>query len=54
VLVREPDQLDIHRAHEAFLAEHGGTRPLNPKSTHHGIGTERVAEWRDRWDLLGL
>lgn len=45
---------DINRAHEAFLAEHGGTRPLNPKSTHHGIGTERVAKWRDRWDLLGL
>jgi hypothetical protein len=35
---------NIYRVHEAFLAEHGGTRPLNPKSTHHSIETERVAK----------
>jgi hypothetical protein len=45
---------DIHQKHEAFLAEHGGTRPRSPRSTHHGIVADRLAAWRDRWDLLSL
>jgi Holliday junction resolvase-like predicted endonuclease len=45
---------DIHRAHQAYLARHGGVRPRNPDSTHHGIQRSRVMEWRERWDILGL
>jgi len=36
------------------LQRHGGQRPVNPESTHFGITTKHVAEWRDRWDLLGI
>ena len=45
---------DIHREHQAYLARHGGVRPRNPDSTHHGIQRSRVMEWRERWDILGL
>jgi hypothetical protein len=45
---------DIYEKHEQFLARRGGARPRNPRSTHHGIATDRVSDWRDRWDLLGL
>jgi hypothetical protein len=47
-------ETDIYEKHQQALARHGGTRPCNPRSTHHGIATERVTDWRDRWDLLGL
>lgn len=45
---------NIYREHQAFLARHGGHRPRTPTSTHHGIKIERIAQWRDRWDLLQL
>lgn len=45
---------DIYHAHSKWLSEHGSNRPRNPESTHHSISEERVAEWRDRWDLLKL
>lgn len=45
---------DIHIAHEEYLAEHGGERPKTQESTHHAIPPWRVAQWRDRWDLLHL
>jgi hypothetical protein len=40
--------------YQAFLARNSGTRPVNPKSTHIGIRTDLVAEWKDRWDILGI
>jgi len=47
-------ETNIYETHNAFLERHGGQRPRNPRSTHHGIGTDRITEWQDRWDLLGL
>lgn len=45
---------DIFRAHNEYLARHGGQRANNPDATHHRIPTDRVIQWKDRWDLLGL
>lgn len=45
---------DIHEAHAAFLARHGGRRPRTPGSSHHGITTGRITQWYDRWDLLRI
>lgn len=45
---------DIHRAHEEYLAKHGGQRAKTEDSTHHAIKRSRIGQWRDRWDLLGL
>jgi hypothetical protein len=45
----------IFETHEAYLAAHGGQRPRNPDSTHFGGFTTAVlAEWKDRWDVLGI
>ena len=44
---------DIHQTHAAYLARHGGHRPVTDDSTHHAISDVRVQRWRDRWDLLG-
>lgn len=43
---------DIYNAHQRYLAKYGGKRKLSPSSTHHAVRVERVAGWRDRWDLL--
>jgi hypothetical protein len=45
---------DIYENHKAYLARHGGQRARNPHATHHRLTTNRVQEWRDRWDVLGL
>jgi hypothetical protein len=45
---------NIYRVGKEYLARHGGTRPRTPSSTHHGIVEDRIAQWRGRWDLLGL
>ena len=45
---------DIHEAHRAYLARHGGHRAENEDSTHHAIQRGRITQWRDRWDLIGL
>ena len=45
-------QNDIREKYEAYLAHHGGTRPVNEKSDHAKIETARVQEWLDRWDLI--
>jgi hypothetical protein len=44
----------IHREITNHLAAHGGRRPFNPASTHCAVKPSDVAEWRGRWDLLGL
>ena len=45
---------NIYEQHEKFLECHGGVRPRNPNSTHHSIAEDRIAEWKDRWDILKL
>jgi hypothetical protein len=45
---------DIYQTHQAFLARFGGRRPRSPGSTHYGIPEQRIRQWRERWDLLGL
>lgn len=45
---------DIHRAHGAYLAKHGGQRAISKESTHHAIKRSRIDQWLDRWDLLAL
>lgn len=45
---------DIFKAHNKYLAEFGGHRAKNDASTHHAIPTSRIAQWRDRWDVLGI
>jgi hypothetical protein len=45
---------DISEKHDDYLRSRGGTRPGNPDSDHHAIGTDRVAQWLDRWDQLDV
>jgi hypothetical protein len=45
---------DIYERHQEYLVAHGGHRPKNPASEHHGIAIAGVAEWRDAWDVLGI
>jgi hypothetical protein len=45
---------DIYEIYQRDLARFGGSRPRSPHSTHHGIKEERIVQWRDRWDILGL
>ena len=45
---------DIYKVHKAYLDRHGGVRPGNPDSPHHSIHENRLTDWQDRWDILGL
>lgn len=45
---------DIHEAHAAYLARHGGERARTKESTHHAIKRSRIEQWHNRWDLLRL
>ncbi|HPU04986.1 MAG: hypothetical protein WBH86_07140 [Thermogutta sp.] len=45
---------DIYKSHQAYLNKHGGTRAVNPDSTHHSIEESRLEQWKDRWDILGI
>jgi hypothetical protein len=45
---------EIYEGHQGYLAEHGGSRPGNPDSTHTLIDLSRIEQWYDRWDLLGV
>ena len=47
-------QNDIFRAHQAYVARHGGERPRTRSSTHHLIDRPRVEQWREHWEVLGL
>jgi hypothetical protein len=47
-------QNNIHAAHQAYLSSHGGMRPQTLDSTHHKIELQRIEQWRDRWDILGV
>jgi hypothetical protein len=45
---------DILRSHAEYLERHGGKRPRTQDSKHHSISDERIEQWENRWDLLGL
>lgn len=45
---------NIYDEHQAYLARHGGHRAESPDSKHHRITDDRVEQWLDRWDLLGI
>jgi len=48
---RQADERDGAPAYLArFEHQHGHKR----ESTHHGIQTRRVEQWRDRWGVLGI
>jgi hypothetical protein len=47
-------QRDIREVHQAYLARHGGSRAVTPDSQHHAVREDRIAEWKERWDVLGL
>jgi hypothetical protein len=47
-------QRDIGATHQEYLARHGGHRAENDESNHHAIGLDRVEQWKDRWDILGM
>ena len=44
----------IHVRFRERIAVHGGARLRNPDSKHFAIVPKNVAEWRGRWDLLGI
>ena len=44
----------IHVRYHDRLAASGGKRLKNPDSTHFAIIPKNVAQWQDRWDLLGV
>ncbi len=45
---------NIHELHTAYLKRHGGKRKHGGDSTHHGVTLDRIEEWKDKWDILGL
>ena len=44
----------IHVLYHERIAAHGGRRLRNPDSKHFAIIPKNVADWRDRWELLGI
>lgn len=47
-------QRDIAQVHAQYLAKNQGRRVHTIDSEHHKITTDRVQQWRDNWQLLGL
>jgi hypothetical protein len=45
---------NIYEEHQAYLKRHGGHRAISPDSKHHRITDDRVEEWRERWEILGI
>jgi hypothetical protein len=45
---------DIYVHHQEYLQRHGGERAITKDSTHHAISLDRIEQWHDRWDILGL
>lgn len=44
----------IHERNVWYLAQHGGTRPVTPDSKHGLLLDDQLAEWKGRWDVLGI
>ncbi|MGB9303329.1 MAG: hypothetical protein WCB92_06540 [Mycobacterium sp.] len=47
-------ETDICAHFQEWLTECGGKRPRNPASRDWSIDLSRVAQWRNRWDVLGI
>ena len=45
---------NIDVTHKEYIRKYGGKRKKNDKSTHHSINRERISDWENRWDLIGL
>ena len=45
---------NIYEEHQTYLRRHGGHRAVSPHSKHHRITDDRVEQWRDRWEILGI
>lgn len=45
---------DIYVAHQNYIARYNGHRAQNDRSTHHSIDENRLEQWKDRWDILGI
>ena len=45
---------DIYKAHQKFLAEHGGHRPRTKGSSHHAVPLNRIRPWEGKWSNLSL
>ena len=44
----------IYEDHQNYLMQHGGTRPVTPKSTHHRVTLDCIKVWKNKWEVLGL
>ena len=44
----------VSEKHAAYVARHGGTRPINPDSRHTVIAVKEVEAGQDAWGLLGV
>jgi hypothetical protein len=44
----------IHERNVWYLSQHGGQRPVNPKSTHGLLVQPQLAEWMDKWEELRI
>ena len=44
----------IHERNVWYLSQHGGQRPVNPKSTHGLLVQPQLAEWKDKWEELRI
>jgi hypothetical protein len=42
----------IYRDYKAWLAEKGGRRPRNPKSTHTAVSPDDLKGYRNKWDII--
>ena len=45
---------NIYEVHREYLSRHGGHRAVTEDSKHHALRVDRVLEWRDRWEILGI
>jgi hypothetical protein len=46
---------DIYEGHKKYLARHGDHRPGgNDASDHSRILPDRVAEWQNAWNVMGI
>lgn len=45
---------NIHEVYQEYLSRHGGERSRTGDSKHHAIAIERIEQWHNRWNLLGI
>lgn len=45
---------DIHQVHTEYLVKHGSHRAKNNNSNHNAISKQRIENWCNAWELIGL